>query len=431
MIGRGRVAQLTRAGLVLAIAMSVSGSVLTGSAHQMQPSGSAAIDPAALVLAPADTGEAGYFHDGAFLESLEGVAVNLATYRGGAPGDIQDALREAGWVRKYVSIMRQPTEASASTYRHVVMSYITEFQNATGAAKGFDITEDEEGVPSAHDLQTASTFGTRSEITMDQGTSGVSGQRYVSYDLTFQLDRFTAGVTLYQYDVSGTPAATPEATPIALSTRIVERLAGILAQRLSDATGQSQPGYSNVIQRLDGEDASYITYDDAYYRLGGIDIPLLGERPSATTARTASYGNATDVYQLWQGVDAATSDGLLYAAALFRFSSPADASTWLQQAPKALATNPAYPRLAEDTAPVAIGDESIALTYSPRGADSRVKASIIIARIGATVLRVQLAPVGNHQVTIRDRVEQLALTQATCLQNDRGACPAIPLPQAG
>jgi hypothetical protein len=269
-------------------------------------------------------------------------------------------------------------------------------------------------------------IGSRSEITMDQGISGVSGQRYISFDLTFQLDRFTAGVTLYQYDVSGS-SATPQATPAKFSTRTVERLAGILAQRLTK--GATHPGFTNAIQRVDGDDASYITYDDAYYRLDGEDIPLLNERSSATTARTASYGNATDVYQLWQGVDASTPDGVLYAGALFRFPSATDASTWFHRAPDALATNPAYPRLANDATPVAIGDESVALTYSPRGADSRVKASIIIARVGAIVLRVQLAPVGNHQVATRAMVEQLAQAQATCLHSGNGSCPAIPLPK--
>jgi hypothetical protein len=396
------------------------------SARQAQSSVSPTIDPAALVLSPADIDEAGYYHDGAFLESLEDVAVNLATYRGGAPGDIQDALQEAGWARKYVSILRQPTAPSASTFRQTVMCYITEFHDPAGAAKGFDITEDETGVASARDLPTTSIIGARSEITMDQGVSGVSGQRYVSFDLTFQLDRFTAGVTLYEYETTGS-AATPLATPMTSSTSAVERLAGILAQRLS--SGAVSPGFSNMIQRLDGDGASYITYDDAYYRLGGENVPLLNERPSATTARTTGYGNAIDVYQLWQGVDAATSDGLLYAATLFRFPSTTDASAWLENAPDALATNPAYPRLAEDATPVAIGEESVALTFSPRGADSRVKASIIITRIADRVLRVQLAPVGNHQVATRSTVEQLAHAQARCLESSSGSCPAIPLPK--
>jgi hypothetical protein len=421
---RERAARVALVGAVLV--MLGGGFALPASAQQTQSTASSMVDPAAVVLTPADIGEAGYYHDGAFLESVEDIAVNLATYRGGAPGDIQDALQDAGWARKYVSILRQPTAPNAGTFKQATMTYITEFRDAAGAAKGFDITEDESGVASAQDLPSSSTIGSRSEITMDRGVSGASGQRYVSFDLTFQLDRFTAGVTLYQYEIDGS-LATPQATPVTSSTRMVERLAGILAQRLSN--GADHPGFTNVVQRVDGDDASYITYDDAYYRLDREDIPLLNEQASATTARTTSYGNAIDVYQLWQGVDAATSDGVLYAAALFRFPSATDASTWLQRAPDALATNPAYPRLTRDASPVAIGDESAALTYSPRGADSRVKASIIIARIGATVLRVQLAPVGNHQVTTRAMVEHLARAQANCLQGGNPSCPAIPLPK--
>jgi hypothetical protein len=391
-----------------------------------QPAAPRSLDLAALVLTPADIGEAGFVHDGAFVQPLGEWAENLAAYRGSRPADVEQELTADGWVGKYVSTERQPTAGNPALFVAAVSTSITEFRDAAGAARAFAFTEDESGVASARDLPMARTIGDRSEVTLDSGVSGVSGQRFVSLDLAFQFGKYTAGVPLYRYERLGAAAATPAATPVAgPDVATVERLAAIVADRLADPG--ELPGLSLHIQRLGGDDRNYTTYDDAYYRLAGRDVPLLGEQASGATARTASYGRATSVYQLWQGVDAASADGLLYAATLFRFATPEDAAAWVGDAPRELAQNPAYRGLTPLADGPEVGDRSATFSFRPGGPDSPVAGTMLVAQVGDTVLRVQLAPMGTRDMETRAAVESLARQQAGCLSE---ACPAMALPGA-
>ena len=79
---------------------------------------------------------------------------------------------------------------------------------------------------------------------------------------------------------------------------MVEALGEILESRLA-SPAEASIGVS--VARLDP--AAVVTFDDAYYRLLGNDLPLLDETAEGSELRQSAYGDAETVYQLFQGLD--------------------------------------------------------------------------------------------------------------------------------
>jgi hypothetical protein len=378
---------------VVVLFASAGGASSTGavapSAFAAQTTEQGSLDLAALTLRPGDLAGSGWTHDGAFMESPRGLADGFAAYwgHGTSPADVQQRLAAIGWKRMYIGELSLSGSGSVPEQR--VRSYVTQYANADGAAAGFAYLEDEHLVASASDIPGTRTFGEQSEITKDEGTSAVDGRAFHSLDLTFRAGALVAGVTLIVY---------PDATKTEPEIATVEAMAAVLEQRLRSSSVDGGGLGISVLRFDDGADA-VTTYEDAYYRFAGVDVPITGESRAAAASRTTSYGTATDVYQLWQGVSVDDSTGMLYGVTLLRFADEATAHDWLTALPETLAANPFYGSLQplNDVGEAEFDAPAVAMRYVAGGGSPDLPRSALVAvQIGSLVLRVHLVPQGRR-----------------------------------
>ncbi|HKG25061.1 MAG TPA: hypothetical protein VKB09_05390, partial [Thermomicrobiales bacterium] len=276
--------------------------------------------------------------------------------------------------------------------------------DSAGAASGFAYLEDESGVVSAADVPLDLPLGEEAEATRDSGTS--QGRPFRSLDVTFRTGNLVAGVTVVAYPAAG--YANPELAE-------AEALAAVLASRLSTPP---EPGTTigSAVLRLHDSERPLTTYDDAYFRLAAVDVPLAEESKQDAGARIATYGRATDVYQLWQGIDAGTGAGFLFGVTLLRFPDAAAATTWVRDLSTLLDANPFYGDLSVQSAPE-IGDQTAALAYAPGGGAAGDPHALLLAvRVGADVARVHLVPQGSVREVPEEALAELARAQSDCLR---------------
>ncbi len=207
----------------------------------------------------------------------------------------------------------------------------------------------------------------------------------------------------------------------------VEAFGAILEARI---TSPPAPGTTlgGAVLRLADDTGPFVTLDDAYYRRDTRDIPLADESAQTASVRVRAYGDASDVYQLFQTVTIGGSPAYLASTTLYRFPSAATAEIWLDTLIDVLGENPYYgdPRLRALTA--SPGDQRVAIDFVPRGGSPSAPRGILVAiRIGADVGRVQLVPNPGARSAPFAAVETLAALQAECLGN--GLCPGpVPFP---
>src|SRR5215216_5456644 len=103
----------------------------------------ASLDVAALTLRPDDIGQPGWVHLGAFVQSLEAEAADVAAYRGGglSADTVAAQMRSVGWQRAYVAVLGAPSSVNPNSPSQLIRSYITEYTDATGATAGFAYLE--------------------------------------------------------------------------------------------------------------------------------------------------------------------------------------------------------------------------------------------------------------------------------------------------
>ncbi|MCC6792839.1 MAG: hypothetical protein IT336_14205, partial [Thermomicrobiales bacterium] len=295
-----------------------------------------------------------------------------------------------------------------------IRSYITEFDSADGAAAAFAFLEDEGADSSAEDIPTTRPFGEQSELTSEQGISGIDGRPFRSLDLTFRVGGITAGVALVIYRAGDAEAAD-------LAT--IEALAAVVEARLLEQAADGDGLGLGVVRFVEGGPRVVATYDDAYYRIAGVDVPLVGEADASAALRTAAYADAIDVYQLWQGLDVGSADGALYGVTALRFADDAAAAAWLGSLEAALGENPFYGDIRRVETDVAAG-EAVALSYvSGGGSPDSPRAMLVAIRVGPVVARVHLVPQGGLNDVAPADVRALADLAAGCLA--RGDCPVL------
>jgi hypothetical protein len=383
-------------------------------ARILQDTASPGVDLAALALRPTDVAQPGWSHEGAFMEDLASEAGIVADYRAGtvAPDEVAKQLTTFGWQRMYVNVLGFSADGGSAPSQRV-RSYVTEFASAEGAATGFAFLEDEGAAAAADDIPTTRQFGEQSELTSEQGISEVDGRPFRSLDLTFRVGNLTAGVTLIVY------RAGPEGAP---DLAVVETLGEVLESRLL-APAVDGMGLGTTIARFGGDRHEVTTYDDAYYRIAGNDIPLADEAAEDAERRVDTYADATDVYQIWQGIDVGSADGVLYGVTALRFPDEAAATAWMGSLQAMLGENPFYGGLQ----PVEVADsthQTVALRYvSGGGSPDAPHAMLVAVRVGAVVARVHLVPQGRLSDIALADVQPLAEIGATCVADD--ACPEL------
>lgn len=400
----------SRVAAVLIFTLSLVGA--TGIGNPMPVTVAQADEPAldlpAVTIRPGDLDEPGWVHRGAYVHGITDQARDQADYigRGTDESEVRDRLATMGWQRQYVSYLSLPSEADPSRPQQLIRSYVTEYADAAGAAAGFTYLEDESLVATASDIPLDRTFGEQSELTSERGIGGSNGRQFRSIDLTFRSGRFVAGITLIQY---------PTANRIDPDIANAQALAMIMEQRIATAPVIPSALGTRIV-RLEHEQSEIVTFDDAYYRIGGIDVPIEGESVDAAEARARTYANAVDVYQLWQGVDTAELNGALYGVTLLQFPDATAAERWLNDLAGILATNPFYGDIRQETASPALGDQSVALSYAAGGGSATDPHALIVAvRMGADVARVHLVPQGSLEAVPPAAVIHLANSQLACL----------------
>ena len=374
------------------------------------------VDLAALALRPGDVSERGWTHAGAFVEDLASQAEVVAGYRGGGStvDEVTEQLISFGWQHMYLNVLDGPpgaTSASATPNRRI-RSYLTAYASAEGAAAGFAYLEDERAIASAEDITGTQPFGDQSELTADQGTSGIDGRPFRSLDLTFRSGALVAGVTVISYGAAATAPVVAE----------VEALAGMLEARVGEPPEGG--GLGIAIARFGGDRHEIATYDDAYYRITRENVPLTGESLSAAAIRIASYAVATDVYQLWQGIDVGTAGGVLYGVSALRFPDEAAAAAWMDDLGTILGENPFYGDLRTAELPGDLPYPAVAMSYvSGGGSPDSPRAVLVVVQSGSAVARVHVVPQGRLSDVPLAAVLALAEIQANCLGN--GACSEL------
>ena len=418
--------------IVLAFSPILTLPVRASAADVATPAWSDTPDLPTLTLRPADLDEVGWAHEGAFVQTMSGQAEAHAEYVGASVEDVESRLATAGWERQYVHVLRRASDDDTVSPSRRIRSYVTLYDEPSGAAAGFTYLEDESTIPSAEDVATSRDIGEESELTVELGTTQTDGRAYRSLDLTFRTGPLVGGVTLITY-TDGETDASPESAPFDLGAdqELVERLAGVLEQRLS-TPGSAGPALGARVLRLDSDAHDVVTFDDAYYRMAGEDIPLADERSAAERLRTATYADATDVYQLWQSVDTASPAGVLVGVTLLRFSEEQAAEAWVTDLESILAANPFYGDLQYEAGAVTgdLGAQSVALSYvAGGGAGDAPRALLVAVRVGEVVARVHLVPQGTMPSIEPIAMAELADAQGRCLQSSPGTEMA-PVPQA-
>lgn len=367
------------------------------------------LDLAAIALSSRDAELADFAHLGAFDESLLTESFIMAAYLGASPVDIRDLLINTGWQRKHLIQSARALDDSPGRYSQVVFSYVTEYCSAAGASESFAVLEDESASASASDLEPARVFGEETDLTIDAGLDA-DNRQFRSIDLSFRVRNHVAGVTVHVY---------PTLEGSAPDQQYVETLGAVLEQRLLRPPAPG-PGFS--LARMNPETA--ITFDDAYFRINGVDLPLVGESADAAATRTGSYANADDVYQLFQEVSRENAVTALYSLTVYQFPADEDAAIWLETAEDHIAANAYYAGLTELAGSGVTEEESRVFEFSPN--DSGPTAVIVLVADGSRVDRVQLVPSTGITGDLLAAAEALMEAQATCAE--AGTCVAIEVP---
>jgi hypothetical protein len=229
-----------------------------------------------------------------------------------------------------------------------------------------------------------------------------------------------AGVNIIQY---------PTADRVDPNMSLLETLARTMETRIAESPVIDSALGARIV-RISHDDAEVVTFDDAYYRIGGDDIPLEGESSDAAGLRSDTYRDAVDVYQLWQGINTAEVAGALYGVTLLHFPDAVAAESWLTDLPDILATNPFYGDIGTEDPGVALGDQTVALSYASGGGGPDDPHALIIAvRIGPDVVRLHLVPQGNQTSMPMSALAELAAAETTCLATT-GCSTTIPIPDS-
>jgi hypothetical protein len=351
-----------------------------------------------------------------------------------------------------------------------IVTSVTEFASAEGAALAFPVIEEEGGDETARDVP-ARPFGEQSEIThYSQHTP--EGSPYKELNLTFRVGNLIADVSVIDYTDTEPKMATVEALGQALLAKIERARAQQAAQRAPVVRGQVEksnpppasaesaratpapgPGLSWRVLRLT-PDADRIFHGfgyDGYVRLDGQLVPEFTDlaeaiqesgvtptptapAPEATTAAPEYALAPIAAYHYWTPIGEGDPDSLPFYRVQLRLYPSAEAAAgpegmtryrdWLGSPPE-----PGGPVIERDFAEADFGDEAFAV-WESSGEDGVATSQryVVYARFGAVMVVMDIVDLPPDAEAPAAEAAALIDAQANCLRPQATAwCePALP-----
>jgi hypothetical protein len=384
------------------------------------------LDLAAMALQPADLAEPGFGTGWSELADAASLAEHLALDVDVPVTEILTGLNDAGYLRRYELWLERgypqdvaTPEAPPGIVEKRVVSAVTEYATAEGAAAGFALIErgleDQAAVQEIgprttpyEDVPLTTEIGDEAEATRYGHITPDTGVPVQNLNLTVRVGNLIADVIVE--DHRNNPPDVAEA----------EVLAATLLARIEAVQTDGAPGLSNLVIRPTGE-----SQVDTYLARDGRAIPIFGESPAQAEASRQSIGNATDVY----GVERVLGEFPYLLARLYRFPSAEDAASWLTEQPELTIAvpNTGYVDVTEVADAETLGEASRVFRYGfPLDATTTAYGYAVYARVGDIVARVQVDSVPEAPLA---SVLELAQAQVRCLQ--AGSClETIPVPAA-
>ncbi len=392
---------VTAIGLVL-LAMLAPFTAISTPAAEKKP-----LDLAAMALRPSDLADQGYGVWGGQNFTVDEAARLLAAsgQGGGDASAIARRLRDAGWIAGQSVTLGLPDANEPSRPSSFVESQLVQFAPAGGAAKGFEVLNDEQGVAGVSQHEPATTIGDRALVTVDRSQAKDATAPHIAADLTFQRGDLVATVGVVTFGASAKPAA----------DSVLIRLAGALMHRIESVEqGKGAPGLSTRALHLSGD--ALTTYYDNYERIDGTTIPYAGESAQGTAARDKAYNTekVADSYTVLQTAgDYAEQDYGLYSLYVERFVRQNDAETWLRGiTAESVTVSGQKTRATPVMDAPRFGDASTTFAYSYQRPDKTSAAGYVVyLRTGRTIATVQLDGVSKVSLAT---VSKVASAQATC-----------------
>jgi hypothetical protein len=384
------------------------------------------LDLAAMVLQPEDLGEPGFGTGWSELADAASLAEHLALDVGVPVAEVLTGLNDAGYLRRYELWLERgyrqdvaTPEAPPNIVEKRVVTAITEYATAEGAAAGFELLErgleDQASVlensPRTalyEDESLATELGDDAEATRYGHITPDTGVPVQNLNLTVRVGNLVADVIVE--DHRNNPPDLAEA----------EALAATLLARIETVQTDGAPGLSNLVIRPTGE-----SQVDTYLARDGRAIPIFGDSPERTEAFRQSIGSATDVYS----VERVLGEFPYLQARLYRFPSAEEAANWLAEQPglTIAVPNTGYVDVTEVADAETVGEESRVFRYGfPLDATTTSYGYAVYTRVGDIVARVQVDSVPEAPLA---SVLELAQAQVRCLQAG-GCLETIPLPAA-
>lgn len=385
-------------------------------------------DLAAMVLRPSDLAVEGKDDFGIYLNIL---AFDPGTLADWADANFWDSANpDAGSIlaadpeRGYIGqLARTYVDGNLIVPTQSVVSLVLEYDDTRGARDGFDALSEVWLSDGALDEKTTrERIGSERLLLSGLAHDPDTGDDYERMSLFFRVDNLIGGVTILDYAGDDAP-----------SRRLMESLAGALAERMDDVRTNGGPGLSTMMVRLD------VVENTAYDRYNIIDGEMLCPSDMLDTCaesqETADEVGNTQRYVVNQAIDGD-----------FRTGEPE--SYWFlginvfeeervaEERFASLRDRYGEPDDVEITSLPELGDEALAFRHPHRAFEGQ-EVYAVWFRDGTTIVNInhitETALAEEQGWTLEPQIEatnELAALQAACVAGETACVDPVPVPQA-
>lgn len=384
-----------------ALAANGPGGPRSSGAGSPTPSASQ-LDPAFALLRPEDVGQPGYAILSSFSDSAESLGLHLNQQ------GLAFQLEQAGFVRRYAQNLALPSADNLLQVGDLLIgSAIEVYDSSAGAATGFKL-----GAALNADIAAdATTIGDQSQLSRAPITNPDTQAPMQAVELLAQVANLVIVI-----QVSDATAQPSDAEVYTLAATLLNRIAAAASPNLSLAVRLS---VGQAVEAM----------PDGYVCIAGQNLPLLAAFSDADLkARDAFFGNATDVYFVFQQLPVPGSHDAgavgFYAIALPDATS---ASAAIKRYAPYNKSDRTHSEVREAKGIGKIGDESVATSYTVTDQNGGETYGVAVAfRIGTRAYvvfaRSEIAPTTAAMT-------KLAKLEATCVTQGGDACNVKELPE--